>query len=305
MNTPDATPPTITTAATVILTREKAGELQIYLLKRSAKSGFMAGNFVFPGGTVENEDRQFNLFKQHSDLNPDEIYRHLGGELQVEEAMAYGVAAIRETLEEAGVFFAIDERNSESNLLHACNLRLSAHLAKDWFANLVVNEGWQLTLSALTRWSHWITPELMNRRFDTRFFLAAMPSGQCCRPDSRETVQGLWITPAEGLEGNLAGKVPLSPPTLVTLHRLLKYTTMKALQKESKNRQWGQKILPRLVSLARGAVIVEPWDPMYRKKEILIDPNELAALVLPVGESFSRLWYDNGIWKPVGLGNTK
>ena len=265
----------------------------------------MAGNFVFPGGTVDDEDRQFNFFKQHSDLGPAEICRHLGGDLPIEEALAYGVAAIRETLEEAGVFFADNDENYKTNLLRARNLRLSASLTKDWFVNLVADEGWRLSISSLSRWSHWMTPELMKRRFDTRFFIATMPSGQFCQPDSRETVQGLWTTPEEGLEGNLAGEIPLSPPTLVTLHRLLKYPTIKALQAESKNRQWGQMILPRLVPLANGAVIVEPWDPMYRKNEILFDPDILKASVLPVGESFSRIWYDNGVWKPVGLGNTE
>ena len=52
MNTNPDTDQNITEASTVILTRERAGKLQIYLLKRSSKSGFMAGNYVFPGGTL-------------------------------------------------------------------------------------------------------------------------------------------------------------------------------------------------------------------------------------------------------------
>ena len=265
----------------------------------------MAGNFVFPGGMVDEEDRKFNIFKKHIDLNHDEIFHRLGGELMEEEALSFAVAAIRETLEEAGVFLANRDKNSQAGLEHACSLRLSEDLAKDWFVKLVATEGWRLTLSSLTRWSHWITPELMKRRFDTRFLIATMPTGQSCIPDSRETVRGLWSTPEEGLKGNLAGKIPLSPPTLVTLHELLKYPNLQALQVATKDRQWGRKILPRLVPLTRGALIVEPWDPMYRKKEIIIDPDDLAASVLPVGEPFSRIWYDEGLWKPVGLENAK
>ena len=97
MNTHQDIPSNITPAATVILTREVAGNLQIYLLKRNVKSGFMAGNFVFPGGTVEVEDRHFDVFKNHSDLDPDEIYHRLCGDLSEAEALAFGVAAIRET----------------------------------------------------------------------------------------------------------------------------------------------------------------------------------------------------------------
>jgi len=302
MNTHQVPPVNLTPAATVILTREVAGKLQIYLLKRNVKSAFMAGNFVFPGGTVEVEDRQFDVFKRHCDLAPDLIHRRLGGELSKAESLAYGVAAIRETLEEAGVFLAHRNDRPDVSLERVCSLRLSDNIAKDWFVRLLVKERWQLAISALSRWSHWITPELMKRRFDTRFLLTAMPAGQFCRPDGRETVQGLWLSPKEALEGNLAGTIPLSPPTLVTLHELLKYPNLEDLQIESKRRQWGQTIMPRLVPLVKGTVIVEPWDPMYREKEIIIYPEDLAASVLAVGEPFSRLWYDGRLWKPVGTG---
>lgn len=292
-------------AATVILAREHGGNLQIYLLKRNLKSGFMAGNFVFPGGTVEDEDRQFDIYKNHSDLVPDEIFHLLGGDLSTAEALAFGVAAIRETLEEAGVFLAKKNDQPDVSLNHIRRLRLSANLSKDWFVKMVAETNWQLAISKLSRWSHWITPALMKRRFDTRFLLAVMPAGQFCRPDCRETVQGLWISPKEGLEGNLAGKIPLSPPTLVTLHELLKYPNLENLRIESKGRQWGQTILPRLVPLAKGALIVEPWDPMYYENEIIVYPEDLAESVLAVGESFSRILYDGSLWKPVGLGNKK
>ena len=285
----------------MILTREQAGRIQIYLLKRSAKSGFMAGNFVFPGGTIDAEDRDVDLFRKHSDLTPDEIASRFGGNLTVPGALAYCVAAIRETLEEAGVLLACHEENRDRKLEEACRLRISADLAKDWFARLVSDTGWRLALSALSPWSHWITPQLMKRRFDTRFFIADMPADQHCRPDSRETVPGIWISPQEGLEGNLDGTVPLSPPTLVTLHELLDYQHLDDLRKESGHRNWGQAILPRLVPLAKGAVIVEPWDPQYGEKEIHISLKALPASILPVGEPFSRIWFDGQLWRPVRI----
>ena len=291
----------ITEAATVILTRERAGRLQIYLLKRSAKSGFMAGNYVFPGGMLDPEDRDIDLFESHSDLDLGAIATRLGGDLPAEKALAFCVAAIRETLEEAGVFLAHHEENHVEQIERVCDLRQTANLENGWFAKFVAGTGWRLTLTALSRWSHWITPELMKRRFDTRFFLADMPAGQYCQPDSRETVQGLWISPEEGLAGNMGGTIPLSPPTLVTLHELLKYQSLKDLQAESRRRSWGQTVLPRLVPLAQGAVIVEPWDPHYPEKEIRIDLDELPNLILPVGSAFSRIWYDEHLWRPVSL----
>ena len=291
----------ITEAATVILTRERAGRLQIYLLKRSAKSGFMAGNYVFPGGTLDPEDRDINLFESHSDLDLSAIATRLGGDLPAEKSLAFCVAAIRETLEEAGVFLAHHKENLAEKMEQVVNLRLIANLTKDWFAKLVVGTEWRLTMTALSRWSHWITPELMKRRFDTRFFLADMPVGQYCQPDSRETVQGLWISPEEGLAGNMDGTIPLSPPTLVTLHELLKYQRLKDLQAESRSRSWGPTLIPRLVPLAKGAVIVEPWDPQYREKEICIDLDHLPTSILPVGQAFSRIWYDGHLWRPVKI----
>ena len=275
MNTNQNTEQKISEAATVILTRERAGRLQVYLLKRSSKSGFMAGNYVFPGGTLAPEDRAINLFKTHSDLDLNAIATRFGGDLTAEEALAFCVAAIRETLEEAGVFLACNHKNFAQKLKKACSLRLAANLSKDWFAKLVADAKWRLSLTALSPWSHWITPELMKHRFDTRFLLADMPADQHCRPDSRETVQGLWASPEEGLASNMDGTIPLSPPTLVTLHELLKYRSLKDLQAESRPRPWGQAISPRLVPLAKGAVIVQPWDPHYRKKEISIALDEL------------------------------
>ena len=96
----------IAEAATVILTRERAGRLQVYLLKRSSQSSFMAGNFVFPGGTLDEEDRNYSLFKNHTDLHLKGVSARFGGDLAPQQMLAYCVAAIRETLEDAGVFLA-------------------------------------------------------------------------------------------------------------------------------------------------------------------------------------------------------
>ena len=153
VNSPNALP-----AATVILVRENQAELQVYLLKRHAKSGFMAGNYVFAGGILDPEDREFTVWKDHVDLDPADLSSRLGGGLRAEEILAFGVAAIRETLEEAGVFLAQCDVELEANLNHARRLRLTGNLEKDWFTKLVVNAKWRLTISALSRWAHWINP---------------------------------------------------------------------------------------------------------------------------------------------------
>jgi 8-oxo-dGTP pyrophosphatase MutT (NUDIX family) len=299
MQNEDKHPSTLTPAATLILTRQLAGELQVYLIRRSLRSGFMAGNYVFPGGRVDPEDRNFEFWQSRTDLDRVELTQQLGGDLSAAEILAYGVAAIRETLEEAGVFLAQRYESTPDDLERICQLRLTADLSPGWFQKLAVSENWTLTLSSLSRWSHWITPEGMKRRYDTRFFVAAMPSSQVCRPDDREATHGLWISPEKGLADNLAGEIPLSPPTLMTLHELLQYTNLQDLAKETERRPWGEALLPRLVALDKGAVIVEPWDPLYRSEKIEIDPVGLPKATLPIGQPFSRIWHHQGIWRPV------
>ena len=148
------------------------------------------------------------------------------------------------------------------------SLRIAGDLPKEWFLNLVVSGGWTLALSALSRWSHWIKPLSMKRRYDTRFFLACMPSGQRCSPDSHEITHGLWVSPINGLMGNISGKIPLSPPTMVTLQELLKYPTLEDLKKGALTRMWGTPNSPRLIALDKGAVLIEPWDAEFGQAAI-------------------------------------
>jgi len=244
----------------------------------------MPGYYVFPGGTVDNEDKSPALWK---------------GQVDEEEDVVYGVSAIRETFEEAGVFLAFRNEQTTGDLERICNGRIANGLPKGWLKELVVSKGWILEFSRLKKWSHWITPVLMPRRFDTRFFLVFMPHNQECIPDKKETTHGIWINPKNGLAGNLRGEIPLSPPTVVTLHELLSYLNLQDLKKEAESRQWGEPLRPRLIPLPQGVIILEPWDPMI-DQEVEIDSKGLENTILPAGKPFSRLWHHQGLWRPVG-----
>ena len=300
MSSEPSSPPVPLPASTLILARQHRAELQVYLLKRHAKSGFMAGHYVFPGGILDPEDWNAAVWQRHVDLNVKDLASCLGGEdLTANEKLAYGVAAIRETLEEAGVFFARGADQLPMDIERVSQLRSRSDLPREWFINLAVSQGWQLKLSALSPWSHWITPVRMKRRYDTRFWLASMPDDQQCRPDQLETTHGLWISPAKGLSCNLSGQVPLSPPTLVTLQQLLKYQSLDDLRKERFQRGWGETIFPRLIPLDRGAVLLEPWDSEYNRPDIDFDAAGLEKVVLPAGEPFSRIWFHEGLYRPI------
>jgi 8-oxo-dGTP pyrophosphatase MutT (NUDIX family) len=287
-------------ASTVILIREARDEFQVFLLKRSSGSGFFPGNYVFPGGALDPEDRNPELWKAHVDMDPGEVFRRLGGGLSEEEVFAFGVAAIRETFEEAGVLLANRDGQTEGELKRVCERRMTDGLHKGWVEDLVVSDGWTLAFAMLGRWEHWITPELMAHRYDTRFFLVFMPQGQECAPDTRETTHGIWISPKKGLAGNLEGEIPLSPPTLITLHELLQYSDIHKLKEQVQSRPWGEARLPRLIPLPREPIILQPWDPMYHDEEVRIDPDTLGNSILPLGAPFSRVWYHDGIWRPIG-----
>ncbi len=292
--------PPLREASTIILAREKKGLLEIYLLKRSTKSGFMGGLYVFPGGAVDLCDRD-DSWHQHLDLSSEQIKQQLGSShFPVDTARGFAIAAIRETLEEAGVFIASGRNKTFEDIEDMALYRLKKDLSSSWFKTKIMAENWILSLSSLGRWSHWITPKLMKKRFDTRFFIVLMPKGQTCVPDNFETKHGVWLAPRKALEQNLEARTPLSPPTVVTLTQLLKFNTLDELEHEMHSRPWGDPIAPALVSSSNGPVILEPWDPMY-DTDIRIDTSGFSDKVLEPGCEFSRIWCDNGLWKPVGL----
>jgi 8-oxo-dGTP pyrophosphatase MutT (NUDIX family) len=289
-------------AATVIIARQQANEIQIYLLKRSAKSRFMAGNYVFPGGVVEPEDGDLEFWDQYTDLDIASLNHCLGGEIPVAQAMAYCVAAIRETFEEAGVLLTQKDGHPTGGLDQICEMRLTQDLPGGWLKQEVQRSGLILQVSALKRWSRWITPTLMSRRYDTRFFITALPGDQMCRPDKRETTHGIWVNPLQALNANQTGAMPLSPPTLVTLHQLISFENLEALIQAAEKRFWEPALEPRLIPTEEGPVILEPWDPQYAEPDAAIDPKALSAgLVKAAGAPFSRLWLNSGIWYPVAV----
>ena len=288
-------------ASTVILTRQQASGLEIYLLRRNLKSRFFPGTYVFPGGAVDPQDQDLIFWSSHVDLDPRQISERIGGgELSDEDALGHGIAAIRETFEEAGVLLVQRAGKKHEEAEKFCRLRSQGNMPNSWLKEWVTRAGDDLSLSSLIRWSHWVTPEAMKPRFDTRFYIGLMPFGQECYPDTREMTAGVWIRPEDALIGNLRADIPLSPPTLATLQELLPYENLSALEERAQKKTWGEARLPRFIPLEEGAVIIEPWDPVF-DREVEVNPARLEKQVLPVGHPFSRLWLHGGIWKPVGI----
>lgn len=295
------TPLPLRPASTVILARQRNKALEFYLLKRSTKSGFMGGLYVFPGGAVDPEDKNIESWKSAIDMSANQIKKQFGGNgVSSEDAFGFQIAAIRETLEEAGVLIAADKNKTKKNIEDICTFRFKKKLSKSWFRTKMVEDNWTLSFSSLGKWSHWVAPKLMKKRFDTRFFIVLMPENQVCIPDNVETKHGIWLTPQKALEQNLEAITPLSPPAVVTLTQLLSFKNLDDLKKEIQTRSWGNPIAPRFVPSSNGPVILEPWDPM-RNEDGEIDFSDISKKVLAPGSWFSRIWCDNGVWKPVAI----
>jgi 8-oxo-dGTP pyrophosphatase MutT (NUDIX family) len=291
-------PKTPRQAATIILVRDDETGLQTYLLKRSGKSKFFPASYVFPGGVLDEDDRDILFWKDHIDLTMDEVLRRFGGNnLSGEDVLPYCVAGIRETFEEAGALIVRDQPSSAYE--QACDERLSGGLEIGWLRNFISLSQCKLSLTSLSRWSHWITPKLMKYHFDTLFFIAVMPEGQTCAPDRVETDAGIWISPREALAANLEATIPLTPPTIVTMHELLDYPDTASLKAGWETSAWGKPRLPRMVQSERGSLILEPWDPEYTDRGENINAEGYESMVHSGIEPFSRIYLHNGIWKPV------
>jgi 8-oxo-dGTP pyrophosphatase MutT (NUDIX family) len=218
-------------AATVVLRRPAGrtaggtagGGVEAYLLRRHLGMDFAGGMYVFPGGGVDERDRDAGI----GWVGP--AAAEWAQRLSCDEGLARALvcAAVRETFEEAGVLLAgptpdavvadttgedwerdrqalVDRSLSLADLLHRRELLLRADL--------------------LAAWTHWITPEFEPKRFDTRFFVAALPEGQVTRDVSTESDRVGWMRPRDALASVDGGDMEMLPPTYVTLRDLADLT---------------------------------------------------------------------------------
>lgn len=206
-------------AATVMLLRSRPAGLEVYMLRRKATMAFAPGAYVFPGGSVDARDAD----EQVAWTGPDASEWGRIFDAPPSLARALVCAAVRETFEESGVLLAgesadsvvADTTSDEWEADRQALLDRSASLAE-----LLGRRGLVLRADLLRPWSRWITPVVEPRRFDTRFFAAALPSGQRTRDVGGEAAEVAWVRPAEALQAGNRGEIRLFPPTAVTLSEL-------------------------------------------------------------------------------------
>jgi 8-oxo-dGTP pyrophosphatase MutT (NUDIX family) len=265
---------TIPTAATVLLLRETDAGLQVLMTQRAAGLSFMAGLWVFPGGRMEDADRSAAIVARTAASRLDDIHRRMlaldGRPIPRDTAVALHVAACRETFEESGVMLA-RPRLGSSTFDDAQVGRLAAHRASHAttaaFERLLETEDLLLDLDRLVYWSHWITPSLEKKRFDTRFFAVQVPAGQVASVDRSELTQHAWFTELEIRERLRSGDIKVAPPTLATLQDLWRshavHGGLEPMLAAERSREV-PPILPKMRALDDAAFeIVLPWDAGY------------------------------------------
>ncbi len=221
-------------ASTLVLVRPgQGGAFEIFMTRRPREMRFLGGFFVFPGGAVKGTDASPAMLDMCRGLAPADARARLGDELSAEDAMGHWVAAIRELYEEVGVLLCATRETGAAVTLDTCErvvARRAALLRREVsFAELLGSEGLCCDVGKLVYFYHRTTPERYAMRFDTRFFLAALPEGQTPLEVSEEVTESLWLTPAEGLQRAGRGRMAIIPPTLATLRTLAELETWDAL----------------------------------------------------------------------------
>ncbi len=220
-------------ASTVLLLRPDArGKFEILLTRRPDEMKFLGGFYVFPGGTIEAQDRSEEIFQRCRGLSPNEAQGILGNHLDPELSLAHWVAGIRELFEEVGILLCVKESGAPPDADSAARFELKrqAIVAGSLdFGSFLEAEKLLCDLSRAIYFSHRVTPDFYPYRFDARFFLAALPAGQTALESSEEVADSLWIAPDEALrQANRAG-FPLLPPTTTMLQNLCGFDSWQSL----------------------------------------------------------------------------
>ena len=210
-------------AATVMLVRgepDGEGGLAVFLMRRHSAMEFAAGVMVFPGGGVDDRDRNAQI--AWAGPPPSWWAERFGVETELAEALV--CAAARETFEECGVLFAgpADDPSgivSDASVYRESRLALADRTLS--FADVLRRENLVLRADLLRPWANWVTPEAeRTRRYDTYFFVGALPEGQRADGDNTESDRAEWSTPQAAIDDFEGGHSFLLPPTWTQLDSL-------------------------------------------------------------------------------------
>jgi 8-oxo-dGTP pyrophosphatase MutT (NUDIX family) len=260
----EAVPVPTRDAATVILARQPAaGKWQCFMVRRHVSSDFAPDVYVFPGGKVDAADRDPEIprYIDTAILPPTEVEF-------ADRDLGFRMAALRELFEEAGVLLAVGRdhelvglRGDQGEKFEAWRTALRDGTTK--LVALAEETGIRYLPGQLVPLARWITPLSMPRRYDTRFFVAAMPDGQRPLHDAIETTHGTWISPRDALEQSRTGDFPLVFATIKNLERLARFDTIAELIAGVTPGDL-EPIMPKMVERDGKTEFLVPGDAGYR-----------------------------------------
>lgn len=226
-------------ASTVVLVRPAAdGRFEILLTRRPEGMRFLGGYYVFPGGTVHEDDYSARTLERCRGLSGEAAAKILGGRHRDEEALGHWVAVARELFEEVGILLCMNEGGegvdaSDAGTRRRFETKRRAIVAKQLdFGAFLESENLFCDLSRAVYFDHWVTPEIYSMRFDTRFYVAMLPSGQTALERSEEVTHSLWLRPEDAMARIHRGDFPILPPTTTVLQNLARLSSWDRLRGE-------------------------------------------------------------------------
>ena len=216
-------PAAVRPASTILLLRDGADGMEVFMVVRHHQIDFASGALVFPGGSIDADD--------HEIAKDPALHGSAGGLDAL--GLAFRVGAVRETFEECGILLARDAKSRE--LVDATRAgeietrhRAALNKGERAFSDILKTEGIVPALDALVPFAHWITPLGMPKRFDTHFYIAVAPADQLGAHDGTESVDSVWVNPNAAVEGAKTGKFKLVFATERNLIKLGKQSTTAA-----------------------------------------------------------------------------
>ncbi|MFW0786704.1 NUDIX hydrolase [Gordonia sp. CPCC 206044] len=228
MTASESEPAPLRDASTVVLVRDGADGIEVFLQRRVRQMAFAGGVTVFPGGGVDPRDADADI----AWAGPDAQWWADRFHTDPKSAQALVCAAVRETFEECGVLLAAAD-DGEFPQPQAFAVQRGQLVDKSLsFGEFLRAQGLTLRADLLAPLANWITPIIEKRRYDTRFFLAAMPEGQSADGETTEAEVAGWVGAQAALDSWVAGDHILLPPTWAQLRHLAGFATVGELLAE-------------------------------------------------------------------------
>jgi glyoxylase-like metal-dependent hydrolase (beta-lactamase superfamily II)/8-oxo-dGTP pyrophosphatase MutT (NUDIX family) len=241
-------------SSTLVLLREGGRSVEALMLLRADRGDQNSLRWVFPGGLLDATDAHAR--SHFHGIDDGAASRRLG---VAEGGLDYWTAALRETLEEAGVLIALDAHGQSADwAAHDLAITAWRQRAQELprgqagasFAMLCAEHGWRLPGPAVLPLAHWITPLGMPKRYDTRFFVCAAPAGCEVRTDGVEVIDHRWVPIADLAQQR--GDVPVRGPTLAVAKDLAPHASVDAALAWARAIPAFEPVRPRLALDASG-----------------------------------------------------